>query len=156
MSIWKNSLSFYKLIELSNYKHQKDISVRYMDFDAMHHVNNARYLNFLEEARISYCQEVLDLFLELNQFNVFVARIEIDYLKPIQFNSELRVYTRVFKIGNKSFSFESIICIRRKGEEPLPVAKSVQVMVSVDASNGRAVEIPDSIKKKIEDFEHSL
>ena len=79
-----------------------------MDLDALQHVNNARYLNFLEEARIAYCQEKLDLFNNINDLNVLVARIEIDFMKPIHFEDKLSIHTRVSKMGTKSFTFESI------------------------------------------------
>lgn len=139
-------------INLSHYKHKTELKVRFMDFDALHHVNNARYLNFLEEARISYCQEILNLFLDINQFNVLVARIEIDYIKPIHYNSTIRIYTRVPKIGKKSFVFESVICVLA-GESEIIVAKAMQTLVTFDPVTQDSILVPEDIRQKVEKFE---
>ena len=62
-----------KDIDLSKFKHHIDLNVRFMDLDALQHVNNARYLNFLEESRIAYSQEVLNMFNNLSELNVVVG-----------------------------------------------------------------------------------
>ncbi len=142
-------------INLSLFKHQTQLSVRFMDFDALHHVNNARYLNFLEEARIKYCQEVLDLFVDIDKFNVLVARIEIDFMKPILFNSQLVVYTRIPKIGKKSFVFESVICVQLPDRE-LVVSRALQTLVCFDPITKESILVSDDIRKKIMDYEKNL
>ena len=61
------------MINLNLFQHKIKLNVRFMDLDAMHHVNNARYLNFLEESRIAYSQEVLQQFNDIKSFNAVVA-----------------------------------------------------------------------------------
>lgn len=143
-------------IDLSTFRHQTHLDVRFMDFDALHHVNNARYLNFLEESRIKYCQEVLDLLGKIDEFNVLVARIEIDFIKPILFNSSLNIYTKVSKIGRKSMVFESVICSSNKGNKEIIVSRAVQTLVSFNPSTQTSIEVPQEIKAKIESYEKNL
>lgn len=138
--------------EIEKYKHKIELNIRFMDLDAMQHVNNARYLNFLEESRIAYSQDVLKQFNDIKSFNAVVARIEIDYLRPIQFGEKVQVYTRVSKIGTKSFHFESLITIEKNGES-IAVAKATQALVNIDIKHGKGEAIPDDIRKKIEQFE---
>lgn len=141
-------------IDLTVFKHKIDLNVRFMDLDAMQHVNNARYLNFLEESRIDYSQKVLKQFNDIKSFNAVVARIEIDYLRPIQFGEKITVYTRVSKIGTKSFHFESIIS-SEKHENHQVVAKAHQALVNINIKSGESEIIPNDIREKIEEFEGS-
>lgn len=139
-------------INLNQYKHKIELNIRFMDIDAMNHVNNARYLNFLEESRIAYSQEVLQQFNDIKSFNAVVARIEIDYLRPIEFGEKVLVYTRISRIGTKSFNFESVIVIEKDGKS-IPAAKATQALVNIDLKSGKSDVIPDTIRKKIEQFE---
>lgn len=142
-------------LDLSLFRHQLDLNVRFMDLDALHHVNNARYLNFLEEARIAYSQDVLGLFRDIKQLNVVVARIEIDYLKPITFGEEVKIYTRVLNLGNKSFKFECIICSSNGKEEKI-ASRAIQTLVTFDPKSQKSIPIPEEVKEKIESFEPAM
>jgi len=144
-----------KDFQVDKFKHSIDLNVRFMDVDAMQHVNNARYLNFLEESRIAYSQEVLDMFKQIGEFNVVVARIEIDFLKPLAFHDKVRVYTRVSKLGSKSFDFESVICALKESE-PIPVAHANQTIVGFDMKTQRSASIPETLKAKVKSYERAI
>lgn len=141
-----------KEFDLKKFKHCLELNVRFMDVDALHHVNNARYLNFLEESRIAYSQEVLDMFNNLHDFNVVVARIEIDFLRPVTFNEKVEVYTRVAKMGTKSFVFESVICAHSNGKS-LPAAHALQTIVAFDPKSQQSIALPDGLKEKVISYE---
>ncbi len=136
----------------NKFKHSISFPVRFMDIDALNHVNNARYLNYLEEARINYSKDVLNTYHSIEDLKVVVARVEIDYLSPIEFGSNVKVYTRIAKVGNKSFSFECIICGVRNGKE-LPAAHSIVTLVSFNPETGKSIEINPTIKAAIMQFE---
>jgi acyl-CoA thioester hydrolase len=138
--------------KIENYRHKLELKTRFMDIDAFGHVNNARYLNFLEEARIAYSQEALGLFKKVDDFNVLVARIEIDFKKPILFGEKISIFTRISKIGTKSFSFESTITTN-KNETIIVAAHAIQTIVTVDKSTGRSIPISDSVVTAIKDYE---
>jgi len=144
-----------KDFQIDKFRHQLNLNVRFMDVDALRHVNNARYLNFLEESRIAYSQEILGLFKTINDFNVVVARIEIDFIQPLAFHDQVRVYTRVSKLGNKSFEFESLICAV-KDDQPRPAAHALQTIVGFDLNTQRSISIPEDIKSKVVDYEPAL
>jgi acyl-CoA thioester hydrolase len=144
-----------KDLQLNKFKHHIDLNVRFMDVDALHHVNNARYLNFLEESRIAYSQQILGMFKKIDDFNVVVARIEIDFLQPLAFHDSIRVYTRVSKLGTKSFEFESIICAMRD-EQPIPAAHALQTIVAFDLKSQKSIPIPDDIKLKVSSYEEEI
>lgn len=141
-----------KTFDPSLFKHSFSFPVRFMDLDALNHVNNARYLNYLEEARIKYSKDILDTYHSIEDLKVLVARVEIDYLYPIEFGSDVKVYTRIAKVGTKSFSFECVICGVTKGNE-IPAAQSIVTLVSFDPTTGKSVEINQELKARIIDFE---
>lgn len=144
-----------KIEDLSIFKHHLDLQVRFMDVDALQHVNNARYLNFLEESRIAYSQKVLGMFNQIDEFNVVVANINIDFLRPLEFHDKVRVYTRISELGTKSFTFESVICAM-KDEKPLQAAHAKQIIVGFDLNKKRSIEIPSSLREKVKSYESDI
>ena len=142
-----------KDLQLEQFKHKIELNVRFMDLDALRHVNNGRYLNFLEEARIAYSQEHLDLFNSIEEFNVVVARIEIDYISPILFGEKVSVYTRISRMGSKSFNFESILTATDKSNKERIAAHANQTIVAFDPKINKSIVIPEEIKAEIRRIE---
>lgn len=141
--------------QLKEYRHILEIPVRFMDIDALQHVNNARYLNFLEESRIAYSQQLLNVFNSIQELNVLVARVEIDFLRPVLFGEKLQVYTRILKLGNKSFTFESVItATNKKGE--FPAAKALQTLVAFDPETLKSTPISSKLRERIIELEPAL
>ena len=141
--------------ELSDYKHKISIPVRFMDIDALQHVNNARYLNFLEEARIAYSQDLLGIFNSIKELNVLVARIEIDFMRPILYGQKMTIYTRIDKMGTKSFVFDCAITAN-DGKQEFIAAKAKQVMVMFDVKAGKSIGISQEMKEEIYKIEPHL
>src|SRR5215218_11320011 len=77
------------------------IRVRFHEVDSLGHVNNATYLNYLEQAAIDHAAAAgfsEDALREVG--GVFVARRhEIDYLQPAKANDLLRVVTWPVELG---------------------------------------------------------
>lgn len=137
---------------LTEFKHQIELNVRFMDLDLMQHVNNSRYLNFLEEARIDYAQKIMGTYQDISSLSMVVARIEIDYFKPILFGERIVIYNRVTRLGTKSFTFESIL--ESIGREKKIAARAIQVLVAIDVKTGKSSPLPDFLKKKVKVFEN--
>ncbi|WP_321492640.1 acyl-CoA thioesterase [uncultured Desulfobacter sp.] len=80
-----------------------EIKIRGYHTDLYQHVNNARYLEFLEEARWQLLEEYVDLdsFMERG-FLFFVVNINISYKSQARVNDVIRIRSGVGKIGNKS------------------------------------------------------
>jgi acyl-CoA thioester hydrolase len=71
------------------------VRVRFHEVDALGHVNNAAYLNYLEQAAIDHATLLgLDLERLRRLGGVFVARRhEMEFLRPAHAGDELRVVT---------------------------------------------------------------
>ena len=139
-------------MEEKSFKHKIKISVRFSDLDALRHVNNAAYLSYLEEARIAYFTDVLDTPKNSLNIGAIIARIEIDYIRPIVLGDEVEILTRVSKIGNKSTDVEHLILIKHE-DNSVHAAAAVTKLVSYDYKKLQSVVISDEIKDKIRAYE---
>ena len=70
------------------------IRIRSYHLDGYGHVNNARYLEFLEEARWAFFERhnLLEL---LGGIKMVFARVDIQYRRPAQAGHQLSIKTRV-------------------------------------------------------------
>jgi acyl-CoA thioester hydrolase len=81
--------------------HEERIRIRWRDIDAYGHVNNAVYLNYLEEARDAFVQKVLGP--ATNTWDFVLARVAIDYRAELtQDDAEVLVRCRLHSIGRAS------------------------------------------------------
>jgi len=81
--------------------HEERIRIRWRDMDAYGHVNNAVYLNYLEEARDAFVQKVLGPV--TNTWDFVLARVAIDYRAELtQDDGEVLVRCRLDSIGRAS------------------------------------------------------
>jgi len=138
--------------DINLFKHKIIIEVRFSDLDAMRHVNNAVYLTYIEEARISYFNEVFKRDKSSLEYSAIVARIEIDYLQPINLGDKVEIFTRVSKLGNKSTDIENLILIDRDGNK-IAAASVLTKLVAYDYKKLQSIQIPEDVRRKIEEFE---
>jgi acyl-CoA thioester hydrolase len=139
-------------MEINLFKHKTPMEIRFVDVDAFGHVNNANYLTYFEQARVSYFNEVISWDYDWSKSGIILAKAEIDYIIPIQFKDEVTVYTRCSRMGTKSFDLEYRIVRLVKDHEQL-MADGVTVMVAFDYTNKKSIEVPESWKKAILKFE---
>ena len=124
--------------------------VRWDDIDAFGHVNNAKYLTYIQEARFQWAYYQ---FKEENEHpslvEMVVARNEIDYLVPIYDGGQFYdVDIWVESIGNTSF----VLLYEIKGASGTvhARAKSVQVAVDMESKKSRPLTAPE--KEFLEKF----
>jgi acyl-CoA thioester hydrolase len=120
----------------------------------MGHVNNATYLSYLEEARISYFYEILNIPQDSLDFNAVVAKIDIDYLNELHLSENVEVLTRAVKFGQKSLDVEHLVITKRNGEI-LVAAKALTKLVSYNYKEHKSVNTPEYVKKAITEFERN-
>jgi len=127
------------------------LQVRYADVDAQWHVNNARFLTFLEQARFAYLRQLGlwdgKCFLDLG---VIVADIHIAYKAPIELEEQIQVALRVSRIGNKSLTLENEI---RNTQDKSLKAQAEVILVAYDFRGKNTIRVPDSWRAKIMEFE---
>lgn len=72
--------------------------------DVLHHVNNVRYLEYAQEARIAFLARAVGLDPDTRSPFV-VARQEIDYVRPlVHSDAQVAVDVTVTHLGTRSFT----------------------------------------------------
>jgi acyl-CoA thioester hydrolase len=135
-----------------NYNHEIHITVRFADLDAMGHLNHAKYLTFMEQARVLYIQHVCELADGWENFGIILANITCDYHQPVAFAEIVTIYTRCSRLGGKSFDLEYML-VNEKAET---VATGKTTLVSFDYQTNQTVTIPDAWRKKITTYEQGI
>lgn len=142
--------------ELEKYHFEMPVTVRFADLDVMGHLNNVTYLVYTEQARILYVREVCQRGSDWHKLGMILARTEIDYKLPITFDDAVKVYTRVSRLGGKSFDFSYIITRQSGDNEPEIAALCSTVMVTYDYEKDRAITIPETWRNNILAYESAL
>jgi len=116
--------------------HTYACKVRWSDVDAYGHVNNVKYFEYYQEARIAFlatCGQTLLRSEGTEQF--VVARLTVDYRRPMVFRLEpFPIDSWVTRIGRSSYDVQSQI---RDGDEVLSRATAVLVGYDVEGSQTR-------------------
>lgn len=119
--------------------HLTFIKVRGYHLDLYQHVNNARYLEFLEEARWQYFDDaqLMDVFMS-SGMGLAVVNININYRRGALMNDELQVETCFESIGQRSAAIKQTIYL--KGTDKV-VADADITFVVVDPKQNKAVTL---------------
>jgi acyl-CoA thioester hydrolase len=125
------------------------IPIRFRDIDMFNHVNNAAYLTYAETARVAYYGQLTGIA-DPRDFDMTVARAEVNYLVPIFFGQALHVYTRVTRIGTKSLTMDHEF--RDAASHDLLATVSI-VIVHYDHHSGQSKPLPAHIIALIETYE---
>ncbi|MCE2846110.1 MAG: acyl-CoA thioesterase [Sphingobacteriales bacterium] len=137
----------------SQFRSRVQVQLRFKDIDAMGHVNNANHLSFFELARVHYFNTLLGTELNWNRQGIILARIEIDYKRPLLLSEQVEVDCRVSRLGNSSFEMEYRIVARRRDGEPHIAATGKSVQVCFDYEQGVSIAMPAHWREKVLAFE---
>ncbi len=134
------------------FRFYQPVEVRYSDLDTQGHVNNARYLTYMEQGRVGYLTH-LGLWepRTMPDTGIILAEIRVTFKRPILFGHRVRVGLRVPWLGNKSFSMLYHLEDAETGEL-LATGESIQVCF--DYHNQRTIPIPPSWRQAIASFEN--
>ncbi|MDN5894739.1 MAG: thioesterase family protein [Nocardioides sp.] len=124
--------------------------VRFSDVDVYAHVNNVKYFEFFQEARIGYMTRVWES-IEQDRLQdggsrgdvpMVLARMDVDYRIPILFRPEpYDIYSWVSKLGNSSFVIDAEIV-----DEGRVLSRARVVMVTFDPATQRAAPAPEAYR----------
>jgi acyl-CoA thioester hydrolase len=125
---------------------EKRIEIRWRDVDAYGHVNNAVYLNYLEEARDEWVQEVLGR-VSGSTWDFVLARVAIDFKAELtQEDGAVIVTCALDRIGRSSVGTAEEV---RKLDGTLS-AEARSVVVPRDPESGRSRPLTDAERKQLE------
>lgn len=119
--------------------HQKTFSIEWGDMDALGHVNNGRYFDYFQQARIDWLATVqLDLKQDCGPVVVHIA---CTFLKPIVYPATLTLNSSLHSPGRSSIMLDHEIY---QGEELM--TEGTSKIVWIDYRKQQSVPLPDSIR----------
>lgn len=127
--------------------HLTQIKVRGYHLDIYQHVNNARYLEFLEEARWAYLEDCGDVeYFTSQRLAWVIVNININYRNAATNGQTLQIATRFSKIGGKSAVIHQRVTVA--GTDTL-VADADITFVCLDQRSGKAVAIEGELLTRL-------
>ena len=123
-----------------------DIIVRSTEIDVNGHVNNAKYLEYLEWGREDWYEQLgldYDVLKRMGIVTV-VAHVSADYKKEAVQNDNLTIRSWLDHVGNTSFVMKQTI-VNQRGEL---VVQAEFVIVTIDPETRQKVRVPDEIRAK--------
>ncbi len=128
--------------------HTIEIKVRGYHLDLFRHVNNARYLEFLEEARWSLLESRGNLdFLEQRGYAFAVVNININYRRAAFMGEILQIATSMKTIGARSCVMHQLVTL--KGADTV-VADADVTFVIVDTGTDKAAPLEGELRAAME------
>jgi len=120
-----------------------EIKIRGYHIDFYGHVNNARYLEFLEEARWeAYGAAINSDFFKNNRLRFIVVNININYKLPVTMNQKIIIESSIKRQGKKSITLYQNIRIKETGK----TAADADVTFVIIDNTGKAITITEELK----------
>ena len=127
------------------------IEVRYGDLDPQGHVNNAKFMTYMEQGRVQYIKHLGlwdgSSFLKIG---FILAEARITFLSPILYTQQVQVGVCVSRLGNKSLDMVYTLEDVQNGKE---MAAGSSVQVAYDYQQGKTIPLPDHWRRAIQEFE---
>jgi acyl-CoA thioester hydrolase len=120
--------------------------------DALGHVNNAKFLTYLEQARIDYFNQLKLWDGNQNELGLIMARVVLDYKLPLVAGDDIHVFTRCSRFGNRSLDTEQLI-LRVKDNLTEIAAQGTITAVVYDYQKSQSAPIPADWKTRILEYE---
>ena len=126
---------------------QTTIKVRGYHLDVYQHVNNARYLEFLEDARWEWLEEVEAFhWLQEQKLAFVVVNININYRRPAVLGDVLTIDSEITQLNGKSGIIAQRVLLA--GQETV-VADAALTFVCIDLRTQKAVALEGELRERL-------
>jgi acyl-CoA thioester hydrolase len=119
-----------------HYVHEKIVTIAWGDMDALGHVNNGRYFDYFQEARIEWLQ---DLGIGLTgAIGPVVIHVAATFLKPVVYPATVILRSSINHVGTSSMVLDHYLY-----QEEVLITHGISKIVWVDYEQGKSVPLPD-------------
>jgi len=132
-------------------RHVYDCHVRFSDVDVYGHVNNVKYFEYYQEARIAFISSLDERFDSAQESSMrqVVARVDVDYKRPILFRPEpYAVETWVIRVGTSSYDLGCRI-VGGEGDDTV-YSTGVVRLVAFDLDTQRSRPLSHAERSRLE------
>ena len=122
------------------------IKVRYCETDQMGLVHHGSYINYFEEARISWISNLGFSYSEMEKSGIIlpVSKLNVSYLRPAYFDDDLVVNVEIAEMPTSRLIFN--YTIKNKDEV---VVTGTTVLAFLNKETKRPVRCPDYMLEKV-------
>jgi acyl-CoA thioester hydrolase len=116
--------------------HQKTFSIAWGDMDALGHVNNARYFDYFQEARIEWLRDI-----NINmtgKTGPVVIQVACTFLKPVIYPATVTIISTVHSVGKSSMVMDHDLY-----QDELLMAQGMSKIVWVDYTQSKSIPLPE-------------
>lgn len=122
--------------------HHTELDVRWGDLDAFNHVNNAAYLDYIQEARLRWMVTLAPGWYD-DDIQPVVVNVTNNYRSPVEWPARLRIDLAIGRVSERSLTLEHRVV---DAAHPETVhGDGHVVMVWISRRTGQAVTVPASI-----------
>lgn len=128
-------------------------TVRYGDCDMHQHMNHARYLTFMEQARIGYLEALgMTVGPDLRTIPFVLVHASCDYRAMAHINDEVVTALGVTDIGRTSVTMAYRMT---RGSDDTLLAEGKTVMAMYDYDRMESISVTDDFKQRVEQLRRS-
>ena len=122
------------------------IKVRYCETDQMGLVHHGSYINYFEEARISWISNLGFSYNEMEKSGIIlpVSKLNVSYLRPAYFDDDLVVNVELSELPTSRLIFN--YTIKNKDEV---VVTGITVLAFLNKETKKPVRCPDYMLEKV-------
>jgi acyl-CoA thioester hydrolase len=127
------------------------MDVRFMDIDAMGHVNHATIISYFAEGRNKFMADHFSQFTPAG-FPFIMAYVACHYLRPVQLEDSLLLTLWVKEIGRKSFKLGYTLANAK--DDSISYAHGESVQVCYDYAQNSPIELTSDLKEALRKYHH--
>ncbi len=142
----KFCMNNYRQLIQNDFDHDFAVETRWGDMDALGHINHAKYLTYMETARVDYYLSLGfgDIRIEQNP-SMILGGMDIEYINQIEHPAQLIICHRIDRVGSKSFDFLGAIFQKNQKQ---PYFAGLFKMISFNYKLQITVEVPLVIRNR--------
>ena len=119
--------------------HEKTFEIAWGDMDALGHVNNSRYFDYFQEARIEWLRTIkIDM---TGPTGPVVIQVSATFLKPVVYPATITLRSSLHSIGTSS-----VLMDHHLYQNDELMAHGISKIVWVDYNQSKSVPLPQAIR----------
>ena len=129
--------------------HFIDVKVRYSETDQMGLTHHSSYVNYLEQARISWISNLGLSYFEMEKSGIIlpVSKLSVSYLKPAYFDDKLTVFVELAETPSSKLIFDY-----RVVKDKIIIAKAKTVLAFLNKKTKKPIRCPNYFLDKVSTF----
>ncbi|MFC9766029.1 acyl-CoA thioesterase [Rhodococcus jostii] len=125
-----------------------EIQVRWGDSDRLGHVNNTRFVEYMQEARVHFLSSELES-VGARAGATVVRKMDVEFLRPVtDASGPLTIDVSVLHVGNSSYTIRHVVTNR----DGVRCATGDALMVAFDAKTERSRPLSEAERDALERY----